>query len=229
MNSSVLIVAAGNSTRFKGKIPKQYVRIKNKTILNLTLKKFLDLDEISYIQVVINKKHKEIYSNTIKSLRSLKNFDKILPPCFGGSERSVSVKKGLIAISNLNEVPKKILIHDAARPFISKKIIKKTISKLDAFDAVFPGIRIVDTLWKINKKGFKYLKNRELYFRAQTPQGFNFQKIFRAHINNKNDFAYDDVYLANKNKFSIKKIEGSDLNIKITNPEDIKIAERFLR
>ena len=78
----------------------------------------------------------------------------------GGSERSVSVKKGLIAISNLNEVPKKILIHDAARPFISKKIIKKTISKLDAFDAVFPGIRIVDTLWKINKKGFKYLKNR---------------------------------------------------------------------
>ena len=88
---------------------------------------------------------------------------------------------------------------------------------------------MVDTLWKIYKKDFKYLRNRDLYFRAQTPQGFNFQKILRAHIKNNNNFAYDDIYLANKNNFSIKKIEGSDLNIKITNPKDIKIAERFLR
>ena len=103
MNSSVIIVAAGNGTRFKGEIPKQYVKINNETILNITLKKFIDLDQIRYIQPVINIKHENIYNETIKNLKSLKNFKKILPPCFGGNERCVSVKKGLIAISKLED------------------------------------------------------------------------------------------------------------------------------
>ena len=95
MNSSVIIVAAGNGTRFKGEIPKQYVKINNETILNMTVKKFINLDQIRYIQPVINIKHQNIYNETIKKLKSLKNFKKILPPCFGGNERCVSVKKGI--------------------------------------------------------------------------------------------------------------------------------------
>ena len=81
MNSSVIIVAAGNGTRFKGEIPKQYVRINNETILNMTVRKFINLDQIRYIQPVINIKHENIYNETIKNLKSLKNFKKILPPC----------------------------------------------------------------------------------------------------------------------------------------------------
>ena len=146
MNSSVIIVAAGNGTRFKGEIPKQYVKIKNETILNMTLKKFIDLDQIRYIQPVINIKHQNIYNEAIKTLKSLKNFKKILPPCFGGNERCVSVKKGLIAISKLEDNPNKVLIHDAARPFISKQIIKYVIKNLEFYDAVLPCIIIVDTI-----------------------------------------------------------------------------------
>ena len=86
MNSSVIIVAAGNGTRFKGEIPKQYVKINNETILNRTIRKFINLEQIKYIQPVINTKHEYIYKETIKNLKSLKHFKKILPPCFGGNE-----------------------------------------------------------------------------------------------------------------------------------------------
>ena len=229
MNSSVIIVAAGNGTRFKGEIPKQYVKIKNETILNMTLRKFINLDQIRYIQPVINIKHENIYNETIQKLKSLKNFKKILPPCFGGNKRCISVKKGLISISKLKDNPNKVLIHDAARPFISDQIIKNVINKLELYDAVLPCINIVDTVWKIEKNVFKFLKNRTSYYRAQTPQGFNFKKILEAHLKNNETWAYDDIYLANKNNFTIMQISGSDFNIKITKPEDLEIAERYLK
>ena len=229
MNSSVIIVAAGYGTRFKGEIPKQYVKINNETILNMTIRKFINLDQIKYIQPVINIKHENMYNETIEKLQYLKNFKKILPPCFGGNERCISVKKGLIAISKLKDNPNKVLIHDAARPFISKQIIKNVINKLELYDAVLPCIDIVDTVWKIEKKVFKFLTNRTSYYRAQTPQGFNFTKILEAHLKNNETWAYDDIYLANKNKFTIMPISGSDFNIKITKPEDLEIAERYLK
>ena len=171
----------------------------------------------------------KIYNETIKKLKSFKNFKKILPPCFGGNERCVSVKKGLIAISKLEDNPNKVLIHDAARPFISKQIIKNVINKLEFYDAVLPCINIADTLWKIEKNVFKFLSNRSSYYRAQTPQGFNFKKILEAHLKNNETWAYDDIYLANKNNFTIMQISGSDFNIKITKPEDLEIAERYLK
>ena len=229
MNSSVIIVAAGYGTRFKGEIPKQYVKINNETILNMTVRKFINLEQIKYIQPVINIKHENMYNETIEKLQYLKNFKKILPPCFGGNERCISVKKGLIAISKLKDNPNKVLIHDAARPFISKQIIKNVINKLELYDAVLPCIDIVDTVWKIEKKVFKFLTNRASYYRAQTPQGFNFTKILEAHLKNNETWAYDDIYLANKNKFTIMPISGSDFNIKITKPEDLEIAERYLK
>ena len=229
MNSSVIIVAGGSGTRFKGEIPKQYVKIKDETILNLTVRKFIDFDQIKYIQPVINIKHQDIYNETIQKLKSLKNFKKILPPCFGGNERSLSVKQGLIAISKFKDNPNKVLIHDAARPFVSKQIISDVIKKLEFYDAVLPCINIVDTVWKIEKNVFKFLTNRSSYYRAQTPQGFNFKKILKAHQRNDETWAYDDIYLANKNNFTIIQISGSEFNIKITKPEDLEIAERYLK
>ena len=229
MNSSVIIVAAGSGTRFKGKIPKQYVKIKNETILNLTIKKFINIDQIRYIQPVINLHHKDIYYKTIENLKTLDNFNKILPPCFGGKERCISVKKGLKTIAQIKDNPNKVLIHDAARPFVSKKVIKKVINKLENFDAVLPCINFNDTIWKIKKDQFNLLTDRRSYFRAQTPQGFKFNKILKAHLNNDETWAYDDIYLAKKNNFKITKILGSEFNIKITKPEDLQIAERYLK
>ena len=229
MNSSVIIVAAGKGKRFRGKIPKQYVNLGCESIINLTIKKFINIKEIKYILPVINAKHIELYHNNINKLNASESYKKILPPCFGGNERCISVRKGLETISKLRDNPSRVLIHDAARPFVSKKVIKKVINKLENFDAVLPCINFNDTIWKIEKDKFNLLTNRESYFRAQTPQGFKFNKILKAHLNNDETWAYDDIYLAKKNNFKITKILGSELNIKITKPEDLKIAERYLK
>ena len=229
MNSSVIIVAAGKGKRFKEKIPKQYVDLGNESIINLTIKKFLNMKEIKYILPVINKKHIKFYNKSINKLNDSKSFKKILPPCFGGNERCISVRKGLKTISKLKDNPSKVLIHDGARPLVSKKIIKKVINKLENFDAVLPCINFNDTIWKIEKDQFNLLTNRTSYFRAQTPQGFKFNKIFKAHLNNDEKWAYDDIYLARKNNFKITKVLGSEFNIKITKPEDLQIAERYLK
>ena len=227
MNSSVIIVAAGKGKRFRGKIPKQYVNLDCESIINLSIKKFLNIKEIKYILPVINAKHIKLYNKNINKLNTSENFKKILSPCFGGNERCISVRKGLETISKLSDIPSKVLIHDAARPFVSKKIIKKVINKLENFDAVLPCINFNDTIWKIEKNQFNFLTNRNSYFRAQTPQGFKFNKILKAHLNNDETWAYDDIYLAKKNNFKITKVLGSEFNIKITKPEDIQIAERF--
>ena len=229
MNSSVIIVAAGKGKRFKEKIPKQYVDLGYESIINLTIKKFLNMKEIKYILPVINAKHFELYQNNINKLNASESFKKILPPCIGGNERCISVRKGLEAISKLRDNPSRVLIHDAARPFVSKKVIKKVINKLENFDAVLPCINFNDTIWKIEKDQFNLLTDRRSYFRAQTPQGFKFNKILKAHLNNDETWAYDDIYLAKKNNFRITKILGSEFNIKITKPEDLKIAERYLK
>ena len=170
-----------------------------------------------------------LYQNNINKLNASESFKKILPPCFGGNERCVSVRKGLETISKLKDNPSKVLIHDAARPFVSKKVIKKVINKLENFDAVLPCINFNDTIWKIKKDQFNLLTDRRSYFRAQTPQGFKFNKIFKAHLNNDETWAYDDIYLAKKNNLKITKVLGSEFNIKITKPEDLQIAERYLK
>ena len=229
MNSSVIIVAAGKGKRFKEKIPKQYVNLGYESIINLTIKKFLNMKEIKYILPVINKKHIKFYNKSINKLNASESFKKILPPCFGGNERCISVRKGLETISKLKDNPSKVLIHDGARPLVSKKIIKKVINKLENFDAILPCINFNDTIWKIEKDQFNLLTNRTSYFRAQTPQGFKFNKIFKAHLNNDEKWAYDDIYLARKNNFKITKVLGSEFNIKITKPEDLQIAERYLK
>ena len=229
MNSSVIIVAAGKGKRFREKIPKQYVNLDCESIINLSIKKFLNVKEIKYILPVINAKHIKLYNKNLNKLNTSDNFKKILSPCFGGNERCISVRKGLETISKLNDIPSRVLIHDAARPFVSKKIIKKVIKKLENFDAVLPCINFNDTIWKIEKDQFNLLTKRNSYYRAQTPQGFKFNKILKAHLNNDETWAYDDIYLAKKNNFKITKILGSEFNIKITKPEDIQIAERFLK
>ncbi len=156
MNSSVIIVAAGKGKRFREKIPKQYVNLNCESIINLSIKKFLNIKEIKYILPVINAKHIKLYNKNINKLNKSKNFKKILSPCFGGNERCISVRKGLETISKLSDIPSKVLIHDAARPFVSKKIIKKVINKLENSDAVLPCINFNDTIWKIEKTNLIY-------------------------------------------------------------------------
>ena len=223
--TGVLIVAAGEGIRSKSIIPKQYLHFGEQMVLEKNINNFLSEPLIDFIQVVINKKHLEFYKKAISRINSIK----LLPTCFGGKTRSHSVKNGLEAIANKGCT--KILIQDGARPFTSSEIIKKCIKGLDKFDVVFPGIDVPDTLYIKKKESSgdtisKLGPNRDTLIRAQTPQAFQFDYIYKRHMNSSEHYT-DDVNFAFLDKKKIGIISGSEYNFKITTPEDIKIAEKL--
>ena len=223
--TGALIVAAGKGIRSRSIVPKQYLHFGNKTVLQKNIENFIYEPLIDFVQIVINEKHIDFYNKAIARIDS----SKLLSPCFGGKNRSQSVKNGLQAIVNKN--CSKILIQDAARPFTSNTIIRKCIKGLDKFDVVFPGIKIPDTLYiKETRKSGETVSNlgpsRDTIIRAQTPQAFHFDYIYQRHIDSRDQYT-DDVNLAFLDKKKIDIISGSEYNFKITTQEDIKIAEKL--
>ena len=223
--TGVLIVAAGKGIRAKSIIPKQYLNFGNQMVLEKNIENFLDEPLIDFVQVVISEKHLGFYQEAIAKFDSIK----LLPICFGGETRSHSVKNGLEAIANKSCT--KILIQDGARPFTSSEIIRNCIKGLDKFDVVFPGINIPDTLYIKKKERSRDAiselgPDRDSLVRAQTPQAFRFDYIYKRH-NNSSEHYTDDVTLAFLDKKKIGIISGSESNFKITTQEDIKIAQKL--
>ena len=223
--TGALIVAAGKGVRSKSIVPKQYLHFGHKYVLEKNIENFLNEPLIDFVVVVINENHLEFYEKAISKISN----PKLLPKCFGGETRSQSVKNGLKAISEIG--CKKILIQDGARPFTSNEIIKNCIKGLDKFDVVFPAIKVPDTLYvevkENNQRNIDTLGlNRDYLIRAQTPQAFHFDYIYRTHMNC-DEHHTDDVNLALNDKKKIDIVSGSEYNFKITTPEDIKIAEKL--
>ena len=223
--TGALIVAAGKGIRSESIIPKQYLHFGHKNVLEKNIENFIDEPLIDFVIVVINEDHLEFYEKAIAKI----NNPKLLPKCFGGKTRSQSVKNGLKAISEIG--CKKILIQDGARPFTSNEIIKNCIKGLDKCDVVFPAIKIPDTLYvEVKKNNLSTIDalrlNRDSLIRAQTPQAFHFDYIYRTHMNCDQHHT-DDVNLALIDKKKIEIVSGSEYNFKITTPEDIKIAEKL--
>ena len=198
MNSSVIIVAAGEGKRFKEKIPKQFVMLKCESIINLTIKKFTKIKEIKYILPVINSKHIELYNDTINKIKGTKGFQKILPPCFGGNERCISVRRGLEKISELRDNPDKVLIHDAARPNFSPTLPNDLIKAARDHDGSIPIIEASNTIKQLNNEKLKTL-DRSSIIESQTPQFFEFMAIYNSYrnlakLNTGINHVTDDVY-----------------------------------
>ena len=208
----LIILAAGKSKRFENTIPKQYTKLGNKTILEHSLDAFSDFQQIKKTILVYNKKHKKY----LKKL-NLKNVIKIT----GGDTRQQSTFKALSKIKNMH--CKKVLIHDSARPFPSKKLIKKIISNIKKNDAVIPVIRINDATKRVEKNMvFKNIERDSLRL-SQTPQGFTFKKIYEKHKNNSYEAFDDDAALFTNDDEKVMCVNGSKKNFKITDKEDLRI------
>ena len=216
MSLFLIILAAGNSKRLKSATPKPFHKIKNITLLEHTINSFKNIQEIKKTVIVFNEKHKK-YLNKLK----LKNVIKIQ----GGKNRQKSTFLALSKIKRMN--CKKVLIHDAARPFPPEKLKKKKISKQKKNHAVVPITRVNDATKRIKKNTiFKNIERDTLRF-AQTPQGFTYKKIYEKHKKNINEFFDDDSALFTNDKEKIVTVEGSKKNIKITDREDLNIFESF--
>ena len=204
MTTVAIIVAAGKGLRAGGKVPKQWRTIAGKPVIDWSIDAFKGHKLIDHIIVVV------------PAGKSLDRKDVIC--CTGGSSRSLSVYNGLKAAKHLS--PEKVLIHDVARPAVSESIITDVISEINEETGAAPGLAITDAVWKVSKGEREKTLDINFIFRAQTPQGFPYMKIFEAHKELSNGWAFDDVELAKKSGLNIILTNGNEENIKITTPED---------
>jgi len=217
MKIITIIIAAGKGKRMKSKIPKQYLPFKNKTILYHSILPFLSHPKISDVICSISKDDIDLYKNSIDSLN-------ILEPVFGGVERQDSVRLALEKIQQLN--PDLVLIHDAARPFVTNETIDNIIYNLKKNKAVIPAITIFDTIKKVKNGSIEKTISRENLYLAQTPQAFNYNLIHDLHKKYKNQKFTDDSSLCEKENISVKIITGNINNFKITTKEDYERAKK---
>ena len=212
MSTVAIIVAAGKGNRAGGKVPKQWRTIAGKLVVDWSIDAFKNHDLIDNVIVVLPP-NKTLHRNDVIT-------------CAGGQSRSLSVYKGLIAAKNLS--PDKVLIHDVARPAVSEDIITNIILAINEETGAAPGLPISDAIWKVSDEEIEKTLDRNLIFRAQTPQGFPYSKILKAHEEQSDQMAFDDVELAKKIGLRVIFKAGNRDNMKITTPEDFLKMSKIL-
>ena len=221
-----LVLAAGKGERVKSRKyseSKQYQEVNDISPLNYLLRSLDKIDKIKTITVVIAK------GDASKFKKNSKNIKKLRRSVIGGKTRQESSFKGLKNIDREfgKKRNQKVIIHDAARPFVSKDLINSCIKNLDRYKAVCPIIKIDDTLKKVSKKNQLISENRDKIVCIQTPQGFKLKEIISLHKKTKEKFT-DDISLALEKKIKIKLISGSKENFKITNTDDLEMFGQII-
>jgi 2-C-methyl-D-erythritol 4-phosphate cytidylyltransferase / 2-C-methyl-D-erythritol 2,4-cyclodiphosphate synthase len=222
MSVAVVIVAGGAGFRAGGELPKQYQLIGGRPVIWWTLKAFVDHPGVSHVQTVIGAGHGSLFAEATVGL-------KVAPPVIGGDTRQDSCRIGIAAcaVAGLQ----KVLIHDAARPFVPADLISHVIAELDRSEGVVPGLPVADTM-KFAPGGLvERTVDRQGLWGVQTPQGFDLKAILVAHEN-----AYDqdlggltdDAAVAERFGIKVRVIAGRIENRKLTTAEDIREADQFL-
>jgi 2-C-methyl-D-erythritol 4-phosphate cytidylyltransferase / 2-C-methyl-D-erythritol 2,4-cyclodiphosphate synthase len=227
MSVSALIVAAGRGVRVAGPkplIPKQYLPIGGVPMLTRAIGAFAAHPSIDEIMVVIHPEDLALYESATKSLAH-----GLRPPVSGGAQRQDSVRSGLEAIAE--NPPERVLIHDAARPFVDAGLIGRVIASLDGHAGALPCLPVTDTLLRADAGRATGTLVRDGLWRAQTPQGFRFDAILAAYRAAAKDGAAftDDAGVAQWYGLDVALVEGSEANRKLTSAEDIASADELLR
>ncbi len=215
-------MAGGTGSRYGSKIPKQFLRLGNKTILEYSIEKFRQC--VDHIIIV---SHPDWIQKTKKIIKN----DPAIEVVKGGKTRQLSVLNGL---RRLSEKSADIaVIHDGVRPLFSLDLLKKGIASAKKNGSAVPVIPVKDSLI-ISKDGRK-IKNyldRDTVYQIQTPQFFHFDLIYKAHIlahkKDRTDFT-DDSSVFEMLKLKADIIAGEEHNIKITTPPDLLMAEQILK
>lgn len=220
-----VILASGISERFGLGIPKQFVKISGKTVLEHTINMFEKHPLIDEIYVVVHPQYRAL-SEEIVIRNMYKKVTKILN---GGRTRQDSSKAGVMAIPEDSSF---VLIHDAVRPFLSERIITSVIEGLGNYIAVDVAIPATDTIIRVEDDVIIEIPNREELMLGQTPQGFHTSIIKKAYelFEKKPLKVTDDCGLIVKYELGqVRVVQGERFNIKITYPEDLYYADKIFQ
>lgn len=214
MTIATLIVAAGRGTRAGGPHPKQWQTVNGRLVAEWTIDLFLSLGPV----VLIVNPDDRPFIQDVADHTGVQLVD-------GGAERADSVRAGLDALAEM--APDKVLIHDVARPCTPPDVITGVVQALNTHQGAAPGLPVTDALWTGADGKVTGTQDRGGLFRAQTPQGFDYAAIRAAHRTNATNAA-DDVEVARAAGIAVAITQGSELNLKITAPEDFERAARIL-
>jgi len=218
MKTYAIIPAGGLGLRAGSNTPKQYINFSSKPLLAYTLQTFQDCEKVDDIVIPIQPKYFELLNNMVEEF----NFSKVTKIIEGGRTRQDSVFNALSSVKPLGD--DKIIVHDAVRPLLSKKLLEEALNSAEIFDSIVMAIKAKDTL--INGSGFVdgYVERGNVYY-VQTPQIFKYSILKEAFdIANEQIFLGTDESMLVKNAgFNVKIIEGSSLNFKITTKDDLEL------
>ncbi len=217
MVKSAIITAAGTGRRFGG--AKQFKKLHGKPLYEYSLDIFIKSKLFDEVILVIPNNNQEKLQKEIKS-----NYGSQVNLVIGGPDRQDSVKN---AIQNSNPKADLVVIHDAARPFITKTLIEKCISACETSDGAIIAMQPHDTI-KFSKDNIvEKTIDRSNIWMAQTPQAFNKQKILEAYSSREFDdlIITDESSLMEKLGYKIMIVPGTGKNFKITTFDDWKRAE----
>ena len=222
MKNIVVLLCAGVGLRFDKTIKKQLYLINQTPLFIICLKQFLRFKNlIDKLCLVINKNDQEIIKNILIKYGYIDDVTLII----GQDSRSKSLLNAIIYLNEIYKEPIKIISHDIARCFIPLKIIKQHLeTKINENEVINTLMNLNDSILKISNNKIQTL-NRQDYYLIQTPQTFINNKIYQANNNNYQEYLkYTDLCsFAIDMNFKMKEIEGSILNIKITNKDDIDL------
>lgn len=225
--TQVIILAGGSGERFGGDLPKQFVKIAGRTIIEHTIDRMEHCKVIDSVIIVVNDKYYE-YMNSLV----LKNhFTKVKKVILGGNTRQESSYAGMNAC---DEDTQNVLFHDAIRPFVSEKIMTDVVTALETYEAVDVAIPCADTIIKVTEdKRIDTIPKRKYLMRGQTPQGFRLSLIkaaYERYMRDQDILVTDDCGIINQYRMAdIYVVEGEEQNIKITYREDAYLADKLFQ
>lgn len=226
MKCTAIVLAAGQGKRMNSKVQKQFLLLKGKPLLYYSLACFQKSREIDDIIIVTGKESIEFCK---KEIVELYGFTKVRTVTAGGKERYDSVYAGLCACEDTDYV----FIHDGARPFVTEVMIQRVKTAAVEYQACTVGMPSKDTIKIADKNNMvSETPERSRVWMIQTPQAFGYDLLKKAHDRARqgdmSGVTDDAMVVETYTDRKIKLVEGSYENIKITTPEDIFIAEKFL-
>ena len=229
-----IIVAAGQGKRLGSSLPKQFLKIRGKTILEMSVEAFRRSELVDEIRIAANGDYYDL------TRQICERFSKVERIVVGGAERQDSVHAALDSEMEDDAI---VLVHDAARPFVSQEVIARVTESASAFGAAVPAVPVKDTIRQMEEtgecgEGFpggegtgskSHALRREMLAAVQTPQGFRVDILREALEKAKEDgfFGTDDASLVERLGINIRMVRGEDANRKITTKEDLETEMRI--
>ncbi len=224
MNTAI-IAAAGTGSRMASDRPKQFLHLAETPIIFHALRPFEECDSIQEVIVVLPAEEAAAFL-TLAGKRGLRKLSRVVP---GGTTRADSVKRGLLAVRPATAGI--VAVHDGVRPFVTVEEIENVVAAAESDGAAILVAPVTDTIKQVKGSSVvKTLERGELR-RALTPQCFRYELLRKAYeqADVKDPSLTDESALVERIGVAVTVVEGSSRNIKITTPQDLSIAETFLK